>query len=168
MWWSERRPSVLRLAALIAVSLLAACGFRLQGAGGYPASMASTYIDAQDHYTLFYRDLRVALEHGGVTLVASSVAADTIVRIERDYTGQKVLTVSARNVPTEYDVFYTVSYSVWMGGKEIKPSHTLTLTQDYTYDETRVLGKKREEEALREAIVTDLVRQVSYELSRLQ
>jgi outer membrane lipopolysaccharide assembly protein LptE/RlpB len=168
MWWSERWASVLRLAALLAVSLLAACGFRLQGAGGYPDSMASTYIDAQDHYTLFYRDLRVALEQGGVTLVASPVAADTIFRIERDYTGQKVLTVSTRNVPTEYDVFYTVSYSVWMAGKEIKPSHTLTLTQDYTYDETLVLGKKREEEALREAIVTDLVRQVSYELSRLQ
>lgn len=168
MWWSKRWVRGFHLAVLIAAALLSACGFRLQGSDAYPASMASTYIDAQDHYTLFYRELCIALEQGGVILAASPVDADTVIRIERDYTGQKVLTVSARNVPTEYDVFYSIQYSVWMDGKEIMPSHALTLNQDYTYDETLVLGKKREEEALREAITADLVRQVSHELSRLQ
>ena len=34
-----------------------------------------------------------------------------------------------------------------------------TLTRDYTWDETRVLGKEKEEQVLREAIVDDLIDQ---------
>jgi outer membrane lipopolysaccharide assembly protein LptE/RlpB len=43
----------------------------------------------------------------------------------------------------------------------------LSSSQDYTYDETLVLGKAREENELREAISKDLVRQVNQEFSRL-
>ena len=44
---------------------------------------------------------------------------------------------------------------------------TLTLTRDYTYDSTLVLGKAREEELLRDAIVDDLVRIVLKQISTL-
>ena len=168
MWWSKQQASIMRLAACMAVSLLVACGFRLQGTDTFPASMASTYIDAEDHYTPFYRDLRVALEQGGVTIAPSPINADAVIRVERDITGQKVLTISARNVPTEYEVFYAVRYSVWINGEEVLPSHALTLSQDYTYDETLVLGKNREAEIIRKAVSADLVRQVRHELSRLK
>ncbi len=43
----------------------------------------------------------------------------------------------------------------------------LTLTRDYTYDPTLVLGKAREEQLLREAIVQDLVRIVLKRISTL-
>jgi outer membrane lipopolysaccharide assembly protein LptE/RlpB len=43
----------------------------------------------------------------------------------------------------------------------------LTLTRDYTYDSTLVLGKAREEQMLREAIVADLVRIVMKQLATL-
>jgi len=49
----------------------------------------------------------------------------------------------------------------------VLPSRTLIKRQDYTYDVTEVLGKKREENNLRQAIAMDLVRQVSVQLSRL-
>ena len=165
MWLSER--VLLRAALLLAAATLAGCGFRLQGVGIYPESMANTYIAADNQYTYFYQDLSKALEDGGVRLVSSPLDADTVIRIERDITGRKVLTVNTRNVPTEYDVYYTVEYSVWSDGIEVLPSHRLTLSQDYTYDATLVLGKNREEDTLREAIAQDLVRQVSQELSRL-
>ena len=168
MWWFKQQANVLRLAILLLASLLTACGFRLQGTDEYPATMATTYIDAEDHYTLFYRDLRVALEQGGVRLTESPIDAGAVIRIEQDKTGQKVLTISVRNVPTEYDVFYIVKYSVWIDGVEILPSRTLILNQDYTYDETLVLGKNREAEEIRKVISADLVRQVSHELSRLK
>jgi outer membrane lipopolysaccharide assembly protein LptE/RlpB len=44
---------------------------------------------------------------------------------------------------------------------------TLTVTRDYTYDSTLVLGKAREEELLREAVVKDLVRIVLKRISTL-
>jgi outer membrane lipopolysaccharide assembly protein LptE/RlpB len=85
-----------------------------------------------------------------------------------DETGQRVLSVSARNVPTEFEVYYTVYYAVNSGETTLLEPRFQTLTRDYTYDETRVLGKAREEELLREAIVDDLVRIVLIQLSSIQ
>jgi outer membrane lipopolysaccharide assembly protein LptE/RlpB len=129
--------------------------------------MATTYIDARDRYTIFYRELSSALRIGGVQLVDSSVDAAAVIRIESDVSGQSVLTVSGRNVPTEYDVYYSVRYSVWMEGQQILSPHAISLNQDYTYDETMVLGKNREADTIREAVAREVVRQVSQELSRL-
>jgi len=149
------------------LSTLAACGFRLQGIDGYPEVFSRTYIEAPDQYSVFYRQFSVELERNGIQLVSSPTDATAIVRIEKDVTGQQVLTISARNVPTEYDVYYSISYSVWSEGEEIVPSRTLSFSQDYTYDETLVLGKAREERVIREAVASELVRQVNQELARL-
>ena len=166
MSWSEIRLCWLLLLAVPTLQL-GACGFRLQGAVTYPDFMATTYIETSDRYTDFYRGLREALERGGVEVVESTVAAGALIRIDEDRTGQKVLTVSGRNVPTEYDVFYSVSYSVWREGVQVLPMRTLVKRQDYTYDSTLVLGKSREEQELREAIAAALVQQVSRQLARL-
>lgn len=167
--WSIWLYSVkfIRLSVVLFSCLLASCGFRLQSFDGYPPVFAKTYIDAQDHYTNFYRDFSASLEQEGVVLVSSPFDATAVVRIEKDVSGQRVLTVSGRNIPTEYDVYYSISYSVWADGKELLSSRTLSSSQDYTYDETRVLGKAREAKELREAISKDLVRQVNQEFSRL-
>ena len=70
-------------------------------------------------------------------------------------------------MPTEYEVFYTITYSLDSGSNVLLPPQTLTLTRDYTYDSTLVLGKAREEELLRDAIVQDLVRVVLKQISTL-
>jgi len=144
MWLSDRRALLLGCAALA----LAGCGFRLQGTSVYPPSMAATYIAAEDRYSEFYRGLKASLQQGGVEVVNSVTAAETVIRIEEDRTGQEVLTVSARNVPTEYDVYYSIRYSVWRDGEEILAPRSLVKRQDYTYDATTVLGKNREEQML--------------------
>lgn len=156
-----------RILVLAAAALLVACGFRLRGTEGFPATMTTTYIDTEDRYTIFYRELTSMLRSGGVELVDSAVDASAIIRIEQDKSGQDVLTVSTRNVPTEYNVYYIVRYSVWMNGREVLPQHSVSLSQDYTTDSTLTLGKNRERDAIHEAIAGDLVRQVSQELSRL-
>lgn len=156
-----------RILVLSLAALIAACGFRLRGSEGFPDSMAATYIDTEDRYTTFYRELTSTLRGSGVQLVDSVVDASAVIRINKDESGQDVLTVSARNVPTEYNAYYVVEYSVWIDGQEVLPEHSVALSQDYTYDSTLVLGKNRESEAILEALVSDVVRQVSQELSRL-
>lgn len=149
------------------LALLASCGFQLQGAFTAPAEMQRTYIATGDRHSLFYRDLHAALKSAGVTLVDNAAAATAIFEISFDATDQRVLSVSARNVPTEYEVYYTVEYALVAGEKNLLQVQTLTLTRDYTYDSTLVLGKAREEELLREAIVDDLVRIVLKQISTL-
>jgi outer membrane lipopolysaccharide assembly protein LptE/RlpB len=153
---------------LLASTGLVACGFRMQGIGPFPESLATTYIDTPDRYTVFYRELRSELEQGGVKIVDSPVHSNAIIRVEADNSGQNVLTVSGRNVPTEYNVFYNISYSVWVDSEEVLPVQDLSLTQAYTYDPTIVLGKNRERDAIRDALAENLVRQVAQQLSLLK
>ncbi len=149
------------------LTLLAGCGFQLQGAFTTPTEMERTYIAAGDQHSLFYRELRATLKASGVNVVDDAVDATATFTISFDETDQRVLSVSARNVPTEYEVYYTIEYALHGGAKTLLELQTLALTRDYTYDSTLVLGKAREEELLREAIVDDLVRIVLKQISTL-
>ena len=156
-----------RVLPILVAALLAGCGFHLQGALTMPAAMQRTYVDAVDNYSLFHRELRLRLEDAGVELVDTPEEATAILSIKTDDTGQRVLSVSARNVPTEYEVYYTVRYSVTAGEKTLLDFQDVTETRDYTYDETLVLGKAKEEAVLREALSRDLVRIVLKQIASL-
>ncbi len=147
--------------------ILVGCGFQMQGAFVAPAEMERTYIATDDRHSLFYRRLRTAMKEAGVQLVDDPLSATATLYITYDETDQRVLSVSARNVPTEYEVYYTIEYSVGAAQKNLLETQTLTLTRDYTYNPTLVLGKAREQELLREAIVGDLVRIVLKQIAAI-
>ena len=129
--------------------------------------MARTYISIDDRSSQFYRALREQLQASGVHLVDSAAASTATLSITFDETDQRVLSVSARNVPTEYEVYYTIRYGIDEGARNLLQPQTLTVTRDYTYDSRLVLGKAREEELLRKAIVEDLVRIVLKQIATL-
>jgi len=139
----------------------------MRGALTTPAEMERTYIASVDRHSLFYRRLRAAMKAAGVQIVEDASAATATFTISIDETDQRVLSVSARNVPTEFEVFYTVEYGLDDGAKSLLEVQLRTLTRSYTYDSTLVLGKAKEEELLREAIVDDLVRIVLKQISTL-
>jgi LPS-assembly lipoprotein len=147
--------------------LLSGCGFHLQGAASTPAEMQRTYISTPDEFSQFYRELRRNLIAAGVELTDSPQDATATLTILYDFTDQRVLSVSARNVPTEFEVFYTVQYTITSGEKSLLDLQELTLTRDYTYDSTLVLGKAKEEQLMRDAIVGDLVRIIMEQISTI-
>ncbi len=149
------------------IVLTGGCGFHLQSAVTTPAEMDRTYVEAVDEHSLFYRRLRRNLIAAGVEIVDSSADATATLSILLDETGQRVLSVSARNVPTEYEVYYTIQYALVSAERNLLETQQLTITRDYTYDETLVLGKAQEEELLRDAVVDDLVRIVMKQISTL-
>jgi LPS-assembly lipoprotein len=83
-----------------------------------------------------------------------------ILDITLDETGQRVLSVSARNIPREYEVYYAVTFSLRVGAESLLSDESLVVTRAYTYDETEVLAKSAEEQILREALAADLARRV--------
>jgi LPS-assembly lipoprotein len=147
--------------------MLAGCGFQLQGAFTPPPGMERTYIEAADRHSLLYRELRIAMQEAGMQLVDDPASATATLNLSYDETDQRVLSVSARNVPTEYEVYYTIEYSLYAGQQTMLEMQSLTLTRDYNYDPTLVLGKAREEELLRAAIVDDIVRIILKQISAL-
>lgn len=139
----------------------------MPGALTTPATMERTYISTGDRYSLFYRELRAQLQDAGVQLVDTAAESSATFSILYDESDQRVLSVSARNVPTEYEVYYTVQYAIDGIGNRLLETQNLTITRNYTYDSRLVLGKAREEDLLREAIVKDLVRIVLKQISTL-
>jgi len=137
----------------------------MRGTATVPPEMARTYIETGDRQSLFYRNLRQALRHAGIEVVDSPLDATATFSVLTDSTGQRVLSVSARNVPTEFEVFYSVAYGLSAGSDSLLAPRAQTLTRDYTWDETMVLGKEKEEQVIRESIAEDLVRVVMIQLS---
>jgi LPS-assembly lipoprotein len=155
----------LVLAAL--ATQLGGCGWRLQGTARLSQTLAVTYVDADDQYTDFHRALRESLLASGVKLAATRQEATAIVKVLHDESGQRVLSVSARNTPEEYEVFYAVEYSVSSSAEELIPKQKLELTRDYSYEPTAVLAKDREQAILREALARDLAGLVVRRLASL-
>ena len=100
--------------------------------------------------------LRSRLRESGSSVADSAGQADAIIRVRVDRTGRRVLSVSARNTPQEFEIFYLVEYSIERAGKEVVPSQRLELTRNFSFDQSLLLAKDREEDVLREAMARDL------------
>ncbi len=171
----RRRRAVTRLATgpgavLVAVccATLAGCGFRLQGRAPLAPSLAVTYIDAENPQSDFVQELRKSLRASGVRLAGSRTEAAAVVTLERDVFGERVLSVSGRNLPREYELTYTVKFGVRAGGRELIAPEELTVSRELSFDERIALAKEREKEIQRDALARDLVGLVMRRLSTLR
>ncbi len=156
-----------RALLFVATLLLASCGWRLQGSARLPELLATAYVETKDPYTDFDRALRASLIAAGATLVDDPALATAVVRILSDVSGQRVLSVSARNTPEEFQVFYSVEYSVMSEGSELIAPDRIEMTRDYSYDERAVLAKQREQAVLREALARDVAAMIVRRLATL-
>jgi LPS-assembly lipoprotein len=151
----------VRASLVVVLALLVAgCGFHLQGAGALPGVMARTYISTDRPHTDFVDTLTDVLRQRGAELLPAPAEGAAVLDIVADETGQRVLSVSARNIPREYEVYYAVTFSLRVGAETLISNESLAVTRAYTYDETQVLAKAAEEEILRRALAEDLARRV--------
>lgn len=156
-------------AALTLAWLLAACGcgFHLQGAGTLPPAMARTYVDTDRPHSEFLESLTDVLRQRGAEVLTAPADDAAVLDIISDETGQRVLSVSARNIPREYEVYYAVTFSLRVGAESLITNESLVVTRSYTYDETEVLAKAAEEQILRDALAADLARRVMQRIQSL-
>jgi LPS-assembly lipoprotein len=147
--------------------LLAACGFHLQGRQPLPAQFTYTYVDTQDEQTDFVQDLRKALIASQVNVIRTQGSAGATISVHEDELTERILSVSARNIPTEYELTYRVKFSVLSEGKTLIDNEEISATRDISFDEAQLLAKEREQEILREALARDLVALVMRRLAAL-
>lgn len=147
--------------------LLGACGFHLQGRQPLPAEFANTYIDTGDEKTDFVQDLRKALLASGVKVIPTAGSAGATIKVLEDELTERILSVSARNIPAEYELTYRVKFSVASNGDTLIEDEEVTATRDFSFNEAQLLAKEREQEILREALARDLVALVMRRISAL-
>ena len=141
--------------ALLALSL-SGCGFRMQGATKLPEGLDRVYVATKDELSPFAVELRRALDSAGAAAAVSAGESDAVVRILGDRTGRRVLSVSTRNTPQEYEIFYSVEYAVERGDQQVVAPQKVELTRAISFSESAVLAKDREERILRDAMARDL------------
>ena len=153
-----------RTIILYLLILLSSCGFQLRQSVIDIDKLENSFIETNDSRSIFYRKLRAELNSNNIELATSKSIAKNTITIHRDETGRRVLSVSARNVATEYEVFYRLSYS-FINEEGNSNAEELELTRSYTFNENLVLGKSQEEEVLIEALASDLVRLMLRQIS---
>jgi LPS-assembly lipoprotein len=159
--------SVMVLSLMVA-SLITGCGFRLVGSVPLPSTLAVVRIDASDSQSDFYFGLRKSLLASG-TRIEEDNQDDSVavIHITTDTAAERILTVSTLNVPTEYELTYTLKFSVSSMGHELIAPEEHRLVRDYSYSESALLAKEREKSILSEALANDLVSVVMRRLSSL-
>jgi LPS-assembly lipoprotein len=148
-------------------ALLTSCGFHLQGRQPLPNAFEYTYVDTKDEQTDFVQDLRKALIASGSKVIRTQGSSGATVSVHEDELSERILSVSARNIPTEYELTYRVKFSVTANGKTLIDNEEISASRDLSFEETQLLAKEREQEILREALARDLVALVMRRLASL-
>lgn len=159
---------------LLAAGCLAAvagCGFRLAGSEPLPAIMAKPYLVLKDPYTDFSREFEHQLKGAGAQIQPERDGSTATVEITRDQVEQRTLAVSASNIPTEYELTYTVTFVVQGlpgAGKPLLAPQTISLSKDYSFNEYAQLAKEHEADILKQQMARDLVVITMHRLTSLK
>jgi LPS-assembly lipoprotein len=156
------------LATLALIAALGGCGFRLAGSERLPAVLAKPYLSVKDPYTDFAREFERQLKSSGALLQLGRQDATATIEVTKDLVEQRTLSVSARNIPTDYELRYTVTFDVKGADAQILAPQTITLSRDYSFEENELLAKEHEADILRAQMARDLVTMTMRVLSRVK
>ena len=147
--------------------MLLGCGFELQNTTNFTGKLETLYIQTADPYTVFYRTLRREMANHGVEIVTESTSSNFALIIYQDESNQRILSVSARNTPREYEVYYQVEWSLVKGNQVIIQPMTSNKYQDYTFDQRQLLGKSNESRIIQEVLAEDIAQMILVKLNQI-
>lgn len=156
----------LALGGMVAV-LLSGCGFHLQGREPLPAVVKAPYVQTGDRQSEFVLSLQRAMISSGARPVSQKDQASVVVNILKDDVVRRTLSVSAQNQPDEYELTYTVRFSVTAGDKELLPPTDISNVRSFAFSEQLLLAKNHEETILRQDMAHDLADMVMRRLASL-
>ena len=155
------------LATLLSV-MVAGCGFQLRGAPPVSAALQPLAVKcASPVPDALCESVREQLRLGKVELAAGE-KADYILQLTDFEQDRRASAITATAAAAEYTLRHSVSLEVLSDdGVPLVASTRLNTSESYRYDETNVLAKQREEEALREQMHDRLAQQVIFRLAPL-
>jgi LPS-assembly lipoprotein len=143
------------------------CGFHLQGHTPLPDVVKTPYVQTVDKQSEFVINLRRAMISSGAHPVEQKSKASVVVVILKDDVVRRTLSVSAQNQPDEYELTYTVRFTVTAGDKELLPPTDISNVRSFAFAEQLLLAKNHEEMILRQDMAHDLADMVMRRLASL-
>lgn len=153
-----------RLLVLLAMLLLAGCGFQLRQAEPLPAVLQQIRVEAADPLGQVAGELARQLEQNG----ARQAQADaTRLLISSEVFDRQVFAVDERARVSEYELRLRVSFEVRdSAGAELLGNDQVELTRSFAFDELAAIGAAQEETLIREELTRDAARQILLRVAR--
>ncbi len=158
---------VINCACLALCILLVGCGWQLQGVHHVSAELQPLYVQYVDEHSVFSRALKDRLRGSGVEIAENESMAKVILQITKEDSGHRVISVSQRNTPEEYEVYYNVEFVLKSRNGDLMLQQPLASSHTMTYDENRALAKQREENVLSDDMANELADQLLRQIRRL-
>lgn len=135
----------------LSITVIVGCGFTLRGSQALPESFTQVAINAPQQYAPLSRALQRRLpvyQLTGLINPASDLYAEVadktlVLTLAPEQFERRLLSVFSSGQVAEYDLVYTVNYSVTFPNK-IPIENVLTVSREYQDDPDQILAKSRE------------------------
>ena len=161
-----RKPGIA--IALVASLAVGGCGFHLRGAPLVPAAIQPLAVQCSTQIPpALCQSVRDQLDLGGVTLLPPA-QADYQLQLGAFEQDRRATAITVQAAAAEYTLRHTVTLSVITADRIPLIADTrLTVAERYRYDETNVLAKQQEQEALQAQLNDRLAQQILFRLAPL-
>lgn len=149
-------------AAGVLCLLLTACGFHLRQPPDLPPSMRKIYVAGPSGQLV--RELRRSFASDSTQVLSSPEHATATLSIISVEQSSRPLAVGISGEPLEYQVTYSVSFSLIVEGVTVMEPQTVTVNRDYAYSVANAVTNQEQEQALERAMAADVARSIAFRL----
>ena len=152
-----------RPALIVALALLAGCGFHLRGSAELP--FQTLYVPNADSGIAL--DLKRNLQAGTqARVVDDAKQAEAVMVFSEENREKNILSLTGQGRVREFQLRYRVGFRVHDNkGGDYVAQNTVVLTRDITFNDTDVLAKEAEEQLLFRDMQNDMVQQIMRRLA---
>lgn len=163
---STHRGLLARAAAgVVAIVLLAGCGFHLRG-WDLAANVGSAAVISADRVDIS-RDLEAALRQSGVELVAIDESPDVTIEILNESVSRRSASVSGQARVAEYELTSLVAYRIQGDNGPLLPRSQARAERSFRLDRDNIVGSSEEQALLEREMRRDLIEQILRSLNRV-
>ncbi len=155
------------VSALLAVSLLAGCGFKLRGDYLLPENLTTLYVSSDDVHGELTRLLKLHLTNNEVNVAKSPGANIPELHVLKDNLDRRTLSLFENGQVAEYELTYTVNYEVRFTIDDVE-RFSFDLNRNYQDNPDRALAKSRELILLRTEMREEAANQILRNLASIQ
>lgn len=153
--------AILLVPALLLTLLLGGCGFHLREHDAFVLPFQTLYLQSANEFSPFIAELKRALQENNVQLTGSAEQAQLTLHIVSETKDKQILSLSGGGRVREYRLQYRISMRAYdMKQQDWLAAQEITVGRNFSYDDSQILAKDREEELLYQNMRSDAVQQI--------
>lgn len=151
---------------LISLLTLSGCGFQLRGHCSLPSELRVLYIQSNDPYGSFTKQVKQAFLARNTILAYCAARAPVTLDILNDQVSHQTLSISASTQLIQYQLTYLVIYQLLdRNGQVIQPPQAITTTRTYSVNINQMLAGGDAQAQLIQEMRRDVIFQLMTRLS---